>query len=177
MSSQPLFPISEPSSAPLPWYGIRTKSNQEKIAASVLAAKGFEQYLPTYRARRRWSDRVVETSLPLFPGYVFCRFAASRKVEILTTPGVASVVSFAGLPAPISDSEISAIQTLIESGSAIEPHPYLKEGQPVRVVRGPLEGAEGILVKKRDHWRMLVSISLLQRSVAVEVDRESLAEL
>jgi transcription antitermination factor NusG len=177
MSSQPLLAIPEPSLTSLPWYAIRTKSNQERIAASVLESKGFEQFLPTYRAKRRWSDRVVETTLPLFPGYVFCRFDKSRKSEILSTPGVASVVSFAGAPAPIGDSEISAIQTLIESGSLLEPHPYLKEGQPVRVVRGPLEGAHGILVKKRDHWRMLVSISLLQRSVAVEVDRECLAEI
>lgn len=177
MSSQPLLAIREPLSDSSPWYGVRTKSNQEKVAASVLEAKGFEHYLPMYRTRRRWSDRIVETSLPLFPGYVFCRFEPGQKLQVLNTPGVASIVSFGGIPAPVNDAEIATIQSLVQSGRAVEPHPYLKEGQAVRVVRGPLEGAEGILVKKRDDWRMIVSIALLQRSIAVEVDRECLGEI
>lgn len=177
MSSQPLLAIREPISESSPWYGVRTKSNQEKIAASVLEAKGFELYLPMYRARRRWSDRVVETNLPLFPGYVFCRFDPSQKMQIVSTPGVASVVSFGGMPAQVAHAEIAAIDSLLRSGHAVEPHPYLREGQTVRVARGPLEGAEGILVKKRDAWRMIVSITLLQRSVSVEVDRECLEEI
>jgi transcription antitermination factor NusG len=156
---------------------VRTRSNQEKIAASVLEAKGFDQYLPTYRTIRRWSDRNVETTLPLFPGYVFCRFDLSRKVQVLSTPGVASLVAFGSLPARIDDSEIAAIQSLIQSGSAVKPHPYLHEGQRVRVTEGPLEGVEGIVVKKRSEWRMIVSITLLQRSIAVDVDRDALAEL
>lgn len=177
MNSQSIPATQEPSSALLPWYGVRTRSNQEKIAASVLDARGFEPYFPSYSVRRRWSDRIVETTLPLFPGYVFCRFDLSQKVQVLSTPGVASVVAFGNVPAPIDDSEIEAIQTLIQSGKAVQPHPYLREGERVRVLSGPLDGLEGILVKKRTEWRMIVCITLLQRSISVEVDRDCLGEL
>src|SRR4051812_42525791 len=113
MSSQPA-PVSE--NPPFPWYGIRTKSNQERLAASVLEAKGFEQYLPSYQVKRRWSDRTVETTVPLFPGYVFCRFDPSQKLPVVSTPGVVSVVGFGNVPAPIDDSEIEAIQAVLLSG-------------------------------------------------------------
>jgi transcription antitermination factor NusG len=155
-----------------PWYGVRTKSNQERLAAAVLESKGYEQYLPVYRSRRRWSDRVVEKDQPLFPGYVFCRFDAKKPLPIVSSPGVVSVVGFGKEPAPISDTEIEAVQTLLHSGLATEPCPFLHEGQRIRVKRGSLEGLEGILLKKKTDWRMVVSVTMLQRSVAVEIDRE-----
>lgn len=165
--------VSSPAdSFPFPWYGIRTKSNHEKTAAVALGSKGFEQYLPVYRCKRRWSDRVVETEQPLFPGYVFCRFDARKRLPIMTTPGVVSVVGFGADPAPIDDAEIEAVQTILRSGLATEPCPFLREGQRIRVKRGSLEGLEGILLKKKNEWRMVVSINMLQRSVAVEIDRE-----
>ena len=155
-----------------PWYGVRTKSNHERLAAAVLESKGYEQYLPVYRSRRRWSDRVVEKNRPLFPGYVFCRFDARKPLPIVSTPGVVSVVGFGNEPAPISDTEIEAVQTLLLSGLATEPCPFLHEGQRIRVNRGSLEGLEGILLKKKTDWKIVVSVTMLQRSVSVEIDRE-----
>jgi transcription antitermination factor NusG len=161
----------------LPWYGIRTKHNHESAAASALELKGYEPYLPLYRCRRRWSDRVIESRVPHFPGYVFCRFDATRRLPILTTPGVISIVGFGKGPTPISESEIEAIQTVLRSGFPAEPCPFLHEGQCIRVNKGPLEGLEGLLLKKKSEWRMVVSITMLQRSVSVEIDREWVSEL
>lgn len=163
---------SQPGTYRFPWYGIRTKSNCERLTATVLQSKGYEHYLPVYRSRRRWSDRVVETDQPLFPGYVFCRFDAKKRFPIVSTPGVVSVVGFGPEPAPISDMEIESVQAVLDSGLAAEPCPFLREGQRIRVKRGSLEGLEGILVKKKTDWRMVVSIAMLQRSVAVEIDRD-----
>ncbi len=159
-------------SSDLPWYSIRTKSNHEKVAAVVLENKGYEQFLPVYRRRRRWSDRIVETDQPLFPGYFFCRFDVKRRLPIMTTPGVISVVGYGKEPVPIANSEIEGIQAVLRSGIASEPCRYLSEGQRVRVNRGSLEGLEGILINKRSEWRMVVSVTMLQRSVSVEIDRE-----
>jgi len=156
----------------LPWYGIRTKFNHERVAAVVLQSKGYEQYLPVYRHRQRWSDRIVETDRPLFPGYVFCRFDARKRLPIVSTPGVVSVVGFGNEPAPISESEIDAVRAVLRSGLVAEPCPFLREGQRIRVRRGSLEGLEGILLKKKSDWRIVVSVAMLQRSVAVEIDRE-----
>jgi transcription antitermination factor NusG len=158
-----------------PWYGIRTRSNQEKLASTVLRSKGYQAYLPLYHSRRRWSDRVVETSLPLFPGYVFCRFDPKLRRPIITTPGVVSVVSFGNEPAPIDDKEIEAIQTVLCSGLGAEPCPFAREGQTVRISSGPLKGLEGILLKKRSNWRIILSISILQRSISAELDYESVS--
>lgn len=165
-------PVAERWTAPHPWYAVRTRSNHERVAAAVLAGKGYERYLPTYRVRRRWSDRVVVTELPIFPGYVFCRFDAKQRLPILTTPGVVSVIGFGAEPSPITESEIEAIQTVLESGLNAEPCPFLKEGQRIRVKQGALEGLEGILLKKKSEWRMVISVTMLQRSLAVEIDRE-----
>lgn len=161
----------------LPWYSVRTKPKHESIAAGALKGKGYEQYLPLYRSRRRWSDRVVDSVVPQFPGYVFCRFDANRRLPILTTPGVISIVSFGKGPTPIEESQIEAIQLVLSSGLAVEPCPFLREGQCIRVNRGSLEGLEGFLLKKKSEWRMVVSITMLQRSVSVEIDREWVSEV
>jgi transcription antitermination factor NusG len=161
-----------PSTDHLPWYGIRTRSNCEKTAASVLHAKGYQQFLPCYKVRRRWSDRVVETSFPLFPGYVFCRFDARRPLPIVMSPGVVSIVGFGKEPSPIADSEIEAIETVLRSGLAAGPCAFLRQGQRVRVKHGSLEGLEGILLKKKSEWRIVVSVTMLQRSLSVEIDRD-----
>ncbi len=171
-------PFSEISSQPqpdiqpkFPWYGVRTRSNQERIAASALQRKGYEQYVPLYRCRRRWSDRIVTADVPLFPGYVFCRFDHTQRLPIVTTPGVVSIIGFGNDPAPIPESEIQAIETLLKSGLAAGPHPFLHEGQRVRINYGSLKDIEGILVKKKSDWRLVVSVNMLQRSVCVEIDR------
>lgn len=157
-----------------PWYGLRTRSNHEKVAATVLEGKGYQQFLPVYRCRRRWSDRIVESQKPLFPGYVFCRFDAKNRLPIITTPGVIYVVGFGNEPAPITDHEINAVHAILDSGVAAEPCPYLRTGERIRVTRGALQGIEGLLVQKKSEWRMVVSIEMLQRSVSVEIDREDI---
>lgn len=142
------------------------------MAAQSLSAKGYEEYLPVYRTRKRWSDRMMESELPLFPGYVFCRFEAHHRLPILTTPGVVSIVSAGKIPFPIPEEEISGIQAALASGLAVLPCPYLKQGQRVRLKEGALEGVEGILLHEKSEWRVVLSIELLQRSVSIEVDRE-----
>jgi transcriptional antiterminator RfaH len=161
-------------SEPLPWYGIRTRSNHERVATIVLSGKGYEPYLPLYRLRRRRADTVIESEHPLFPGYVFCRFDAKQRLPILTTTGVISVLGFGNEPAAIPDEEIEAVKAVLRSGLPAEPCAYLREGQRVRVTHGSLDGVEGILVKKKNQSRMVVSVSMLQRSISVEIDGDRL---
>lgn len=160
-----------PSSS-LPWYGLRTKSKHEHLAAKALEGQGYESYLPLQLRRRQWSDRVVESEQPLFPGYVFCRFDAQQRQPIVTTLGVVSVVAFGQGPVPIAESEIKAVQSLLRSGVAAQTCPFICEGERVRVNRGALEGLEGILLQNKNEWRVVISVTMLQRSVSVEVDRE-----
>src|SRR5579859_2991246 len=145
-----------PAPVQLPWYGVRTKPKHESVAADALKRKGYEQYLPVYRSRRRWSDRVIDSAVPQFPGYVFCRFDSSRRLPILTTPGVVCIVGFGKGPTPIEESEIEAIQVVLSSGLAPEPCPFINEGQRIRVSQGSLEGLEGFLLKKKNEWRMVI---------------------
>jgi transcription antitermination factor NusG len=166
--SQPVCPLPHQ----LRWYALRTRSRAEQLVATGLQAKGYEQYLPSYRVRRRWSDRTVEATLPLFPGYVFCRFDGRERVPVLTTCGVASIIGFGPQLASIPDSEIEAIQSALDSGLQVEPCPFLREGQRIRVSHGALKGVEGILLKKKSEWRLVVSVTLLHRSVSVEFDQD-----
>ncbi|MGI8960322.1 MAG: UpxY family transcription antiterminator [Bryobacteraceae bacterium] len=159
-------------SAPLPWYGLRTKSKHEHVTARALAGQGYESYVPMHHRRRQWSDRVVDSEQPLFSGYVFCRFDTQQRQPIATTVGVVSVVSFGNGPVAIADSEIEAVQTLLRSGVAAQTCPFICEGQQVRINRGALEGLQGILVQNKSEWRVVVSVTMLQRSISVEVDRE-----
>jgi transcription antitermination factor NusG len=155
-----------------PWFGIRTKSNRERVSAVSLEGKGYTTYFPTYSARRRWSDRAVESERPLFPGYVFCRFDPQKRLPILTTPGVVAVVGFGSVPAPIPDPEIEAVERVLRSGIAAEPCPFLRQGQRVRINYGSLQGLEGILVKKKSNWRLIVSVVNVARSISVEIDAD-----
>lgn len=123
-----------------------------------------------YRLKKQWSDRVVEAEMPLFPGYVFCRFDSKKRVPILSTPGVFAIVGFGTEAAPIPDDEIQAIERVLESGLAAGPCPFLREGQRIRIKHGPLESLEGILLNKKTEWRLVVSVPMLQRSVSVEID-------
>jgi transcription antitermination factor NusG len=143
------------------------------MTAEMVAVKGYESYLPLYRSKRRWSDRMVEKELPLFPGYVFCRFDPQFRLPILTTPGVISIISSGKAPLPIPHAEIASIRTAIESGMLVLPCAYLREGERVRVLEGPLEGVEGILVRQKNQSRIVLSVEMLERSVAVEIERDS----
>lgn len=165
------------TSEKLPWYGVRTRSNHEKVASIALKERGFTEYLPVYRCRKRWSDRTVEAEKPLFPGYVFCRFDFSKRLPIVTTPGVVSVVGFGREPAPIEELEIEAVRAILNSALPAEPCPFVREGERICVTSGPLRGLEGILLRKKSSWRMVVSITMLQRSVSVEIDRDRIATI
>ncbi|MFL6463541.1 MAG: transcription termination/antitermination protein NusG [Bryobacteraceae bacterium] len=156
----------------LPWYGLRTKSKHEYVAAKALEGQGYESYLPLHRRRRQWSDRVVESEQPLFPGYVFCRFNAQQRMPILATLGIVSIVGFGNGPVAIADLEIEAVQTLLRSGAVAQTCPFICDGERVRIDRGALEGLEGILLQNKNEWRVVISVTMLQRSIAVEVDRE-----
>jgi transcription antitermination factor NusG len=142
------------------------------LAASTLHGKGYEKFLPLYRSRRQWSDRVKEVELPLFPGYLFCRFDLRHTLmPILTTPGVINIVGAGKTPLPVADEEIESIRAILRAGLAVEPWPRLAVGSKVYIERGPLAGIEGIIMNLDKGHRLVVSVSLLQRSVAVEIDR------
>jgi transcriptional antiterminator NusG len=153
------------------WFALQVRVRWELSATAALSGKGYQTLLPTCRSQRRWSARHKEASSPLFPGYVFCRFDVSRRLPILVTPGVIAVVGRGRVPVPVAESEISAIQTLVSSGLPAEPWPYLEVGQRVRIEDEALYGLEGILIRFKGSRRIVVSVSLLRRSVALEIDR------
>jgi transcription antitermination factor NusG len=152
------------------WYAVYTRHQHEKNVARALAGKGFDAFLPLYVAVHRWKDRDKKLSLPLFPCYVFLRCPLERWQPILTIPGVHSVLGFGGKRSMIPDSEVEAIRRMVGSPLKAEPHPFLKCGDRVQLRAGPLQGLEGILLRKRNIWKLVVSVQMLQRSVAVEVD-------
>jgi transcription antitermination factor NusG len=161
------------AAADLHWYAIQVETRLGSLASATLHNKGYEALLPLYRARRQWSDRVKEVSLPLFPGYLFCRFdVRGRILPILTTPGVMSIVGAGKTPVPVEEVEMENIRTLLRSGHAPQPWPFLSAGERVYIERGPLAGLEGIISEADKMYRLVVSVTLLQRSVAVEIDRE-----
>jgi transcription antitermination factor NusG len=155
---------------PSAWYALYTKHQHEKMVARVLAIKGFETLLPLYQTASRWKDRTKLLSLPLFPCYVFLKGGLERRLDIMTTPGIFALVSNAGQPAAIPTAEIEAIKRAVESGARVEPHPFLKCGERMRVKSGPLAGIEGILVRKKNLCRLVLSVEMLGKSAAVEVD-------
>ncbi len=153
------------------WYAIHVRSRFESQMSAVLQRKGYEEFLPTYRCRHRWSDRVKELDLPLFPGYLFSRFDAQERLPILKSPGVIAIVGLGKTPIPIPDEEIEAIRAIVRSGLPAEPWTYLTVGSRVFIEAGPLAGLEGIVVSVNKRFRLVVSLSLLHRSVGVEVER------
>lgn len=160
-----------------PWYVIRLRSNFERVASASLQERGYETFLPLYRTRRKWSDRVKEVELPLFPGYIFCRFDRRNKLPIVMCPGVVSILESLDGPIAVPDHEVAAVQAVLNSGLAFGSYPFLQEGQPVIVERGPLKGTEGVVVRLKGVYRLVVSVFLLQRSVAAEIDRDSVRAL
>jgi transcription antitermination factor NusG len=152
------------------WHVLFTRNQHEKLAAWSLTSKNFDVYLPLYSSLRRWQDRFKSISLPLFPGYVFVKEGMDRQVEILTTPGVVQIVGWGGNPAVVADAEIESVKRIIESRLVIESLPYIECGDRVRVVAGPLAGLEGVLRRKKGLARFVVSIEMLGRSAAVEID-------
>jgi transcription antitermination factor NusG len=152
------------------WWALYTRHQHEKAVAEMLLCKGLEVFLPLHESMRRWKDRQKLLSLPLFPGYVFVQGNLSRRLQVLTTPGVHMILSRGEQIAVVPDDEILAIRRAVEGSYRIEPHPFLKCGERVRVTRGSLEGVEGILVRKKNLYRLVLSVDMLARSVGVEVD-------
>ena len=159
-----------PLDSRLDWYAIYTRHQHEKTVARILTSKGFETLLPLYSAVHRWKDRTKLLSLPLFPCYVFIKGGSERRLDIMTTPGIHALVSTAGQPTAIPNAEIEAIRRAIESGAPVEPHPLLKCGEWVRVKCGPLEGIQGILVRKKNLYRLVLSVEMLGKAACVDID-------
>jgi transcription antitermination factor NusG len=158
------------SSGELHWWALYTRHQHERVVADVLSAKGFEIFLPLYESIRRWKDRQKLLSLPLFPCYVFVRGGLHRRLQVVTTPGVHMILSHGERVAVIPESEIQAIRRTLEGPFRMEPHPFLRCGERVRVTRGSLQGVEGILVRKKNQFRLVLSVEMLAKSVAVEID-------
>jgi transcription termination/antitermination protein NusG len=157
------------------WYALQVRARREHSIATQLTGKGYRIFLPTFKAKKRWNGRVTEQKAALFPGYLFCHFDISHRLPILVTHGVLAVVGRGRTPVPVEDSEISALQTVVGSGLPTEPWPYLEVGQAVRIEDGALSGLEGILASFKGGSRIVVSVSLLRRSVALEIDRVSVS--
>src|SRR5580704_15526622 len=152
------------------WCVLYTRHQHEKTVAEMLSAKGFEVFLPLYESIRRWKDRSKMLMLPLFPGYVFVRGGLSRRLQVVTTPGVHMILFHGEQVAIIPEVEIQAIRSAVEGPFRVEPHPFLKCGERVRVTRGSLEGVEGILIRKKNLYRLVLSVDMMAQSVAVEID-------
>ena len=153
------------------WYAVRVRSNYERVTAAHLRERGYEEFSPSYQVKRRWSDRTKIIEQFLFPGYVFTRLNPHQRFLVITAPGVVRLVGFGNAPTPIPDQEIENIRAMVRSGLLLKPWPYLEVGQRVLIERGPLAGVEGILQDVKGKFRLLVSISLLHRSVSAEIDR------
>jgi transcription antitermination factor NusG len=154
------------------WFALQVRSNYEKLVQAALQSKGYTEFLPLYRKRTRWSDRMKELDLPLFPGYVFGRFPLHRRLPIVTIPGLVRIVGFGNVPEPVDEAELDAVRSFVASGLPLMPWPFLQLGDRVLIESGSLAGLEGILVQTKSQCRLVVSVGLLQRSVGVEIDRE-----
>jgi transcription antitermination factor NusG len=152
------------------WYALQVRSRKESYVASQIQGQGYECLLPTYKSIRKWSDRMKEVEQPLFPGYLFCRFDFQNRRPVVTTPGVLQVVGYGRTAVSVSEEEIQALQLAVGSEMPKQPWPYLEVGQRVRVNYGTLSGLEGILVNVKGNHRVVLSVTLLQRSVAMEVE-------
>jgi transcription antitermination factor NusG len=152
------------------WYAVYTRVNHEKRIADQLRDRRIEYFLPLYERERRWKDRRVKLQTPLFPGYVFVRITLCDRLRVLQTPGIVHLVGFAGHPAPLPQEDIQAIQSCLSQGLQVGPHAYLCVGRRVKVERGPLQGLEGVIVRRKNRSRFVLSFDLLQRAVAIEMN-------
>ncbi len=153
-----------------PWFAVQVRTLHEGPIAALLRAKGYEPFHATCKCRRQWSDRIKVVDQPLFPGYLFCQFDVQKRLAILMTPGVIRIVGCGKSPVSVVDSEIEALQAIVRAGLPTQPWAFLNIGDRVRVNHGALRGVEGILIQVKSRHRIILSVTLLQRSVAVEID-------
>ncbi len=154
----------------LPWFALQVRSRREAFVANHLEGQGFECFLPLYQSKRRWSDRVKEVEQPLFPGYLFCRLDLNNRGHVLMTPSVQQIVGMGRTPIPVEEREMESVRLALSSGLPSQPWPYIHVGERVRVNYGSLVNLEGILVSFKGSNRVVLSVTLLQRSVAMEID-------
>jgi transcription antitermination factor NusG len=159
------------------WYAVSVRSRHEKLVTRHLEHQGLNYFLPLYRSVRRWKDRRKELDLALFPGYVFVNLDIRDRLGVLRAPGVVEFVTFQGQPAAVPDSEIRALESSLSAGLRPQPHPYLRQGKKVRVKNGPLANSEGIMIRRKEGFRLVLSINLLMRSVMLEVDEADVEPL
>ncbi|MBM4124969.1 MAG: UpxY family transcription antiterminator [Nitrospira sp.] len=152
------------------WYALRTRSRHEKQVRDWLAKKEIERLLPSLVRISQWKDRKKAIELPLFPGYCFAQLLWKDRLSVLKVPGVVQIVGSGHRPEPIPDEEIKSLQQLMGSTLTYDAHPYLQEGMAVQVIRGPLQGAQGILLRKQKHYRLVISVHLIRQAAAVEID-------
>jgi transcription antitermination factor NusG len=167
----------DPDAGAARWYALYVRSRHEKVVEGGLRGKGYSAFSPFYRTKRKRVDRIAQIDVPLFPGYVFCLFDSNKRLPILMTPGIVGILGAGNRPEPVEDTEIDSIRTLALSGRQVQPWPFLSAGQRVRLQAGPLLGAEGIFLRVKDEYHLIVSITLLQRSVAVVVEKDAVMPL
>jgi transcription antitermination factor NusG len=174
ISAESAFPAA-PDRDERHWFAAYTCAKHEKIVTRHLVERSVESFLPEYESLRHWKDRKVKLRMPLFPGYVFVRLALSDRSRVLHVPSLVRLVGFSGQPSIVPDEEIRALQLIEAAGIQPQPYPYLHGGERVRIVRGPLEGVEGIVSRRKNKLRLVLSLDLITRSVAVEVDQTDIA--
>ena len=162
--------LTAPEPTVFNWYAVAVYPRHEKTVGQYLERRGVKFFLPLYRTMRRWKDRKKKLELVLFPGYVFVNLDLHDRLQVLESPSVVRFISFQGKPARVEDNEILALTAALNAGVRTEPHPYIREGKKVRVVRGPLAGLEGIMKRRKDRFRLVLSVDLIMRSVMLEVD-------
>lgn len=166
--------VQEVRGAPAQWYAAYTRSRHEKVVAEALQQRTVEHFLPLYETVRKWKNGRFKVQLPLFPGYLFVHIALPDRLRVLQAPGVVRLVGFNGVPAPLPQAELEIIRSALSKGVEAEPHPYLRVGQRVRITSGPMEGLQGILLRRRGKPRVVVSVDLIMRSVALDIDAAQL---
>ncbi len=176
-SAVPLPFRGEPDLGADRWYALHVRSRHEKTVENSLKVKGYSVFSPSYRTKRKRVDRITEVEVALFPGYVFCQFDSNKRLPILMTPGVVGVVGRGNRAEPVDDTEIASIRTVALAGRPVQPWPFLRLGQRIRLQAGPLAGTEGIFLRVKDEYRLVVSITLLQRAVSVVIEKDAVAPL
>lgn len=158
-----------------PWFALQVVPRHEKSVDDMLEYRGYNHFLPTYRIRRRWSDRVRLVEQPLFPGYVFCRSKSNLMEVIRGSPGIIRIVAFGGRPHPVPDKEIEALQHIVQGKREYSAVPYWNVGQKVQVVSGPLAGICGAIMRFTNRDRLIISLDVIMKSVSVEIDQSEVA--
>jgi len=163
--------MSRHASQPV-WRALIVRSRHERMVAQGLRSRGLEEFLPLYQSKRAWSDRTKIVDMPLFPGYVFCRYADTQSLLAVSTPGVSSVVGFGGKDAVVEEHELESVRRMLAAGLSVEPWSYIRTGHTVEIHSGPLSGLRGQVIREKGAWRLSVNVDLLQRSVSAELERD-----